>query len=200
MITLKHWTFVAVLVLFSVAFVFIGCDVGSSNNNDHTCTFGDWTQTTAPDCTSAGTKTRVCTVCGTPDTATHVGDAALGHNWVDGECERCGIIEPEPVEFLRLTFEGNTTVLKAMADIDPLKIDAIAADTNYAFDNLFSDGNRRTVVTNIASWVLIGEVADGDWEIIDYTDDGRTIVVSNGSFERLVVELLAIGRHIEDML
>jgi len=197
--TRKHWIIVAFFAIFTVALAFIACDVGNGNNNEHICTFGEWTQTTPPDCTSAGIKTRVCTVCDTPDMETQVGDVALGHNWVDGECERCGVMEPGPVEFFRLTFEGRTTVLKAAPGIDQLKIDGVKADTMYAFDNAASDVDKRIVTGNVAIWTLVDENIDGRWEVIGFDSEGRGIVNSNnssGAEFAVAIELIVIGDHI----
>jgi len=175
----KLWIFLGFSAIFAVAFVFIACDDGNRNNNEHICVFGEWTQTTPPDCTSAGVKTRDCTVCGTPDTATQAGDAALGHNWVYGECERCGVIEPEPVKLLNLTFEGNTTILKAVG-IEQQRIDEVIYGTDYGWNNIADDVNRRTITRRIASWTLVGNEIDGGWKIVGYYDE-RAIVISDGS-------------------
>ena len=43
--------------------------------------YGEWQEVTQATCTTAGSKTRTCTVCGTTQTKTS--GAALGHNWVD---------------------------------------------------------------------------------------------------------------------
>lgn len=54
--------------------------------------YGEW-QITQPTCISPGRKTRECKVCGTTQTITS--GAALGHNYVDGVCSRCGAEEPK---------------------------------------------------------------------------------------------------------
>ena len=54
--------------------------------------YGEW-QITQPTCILPGKKTRECTVCGTKQTTTS--GAALGHNYVDGVCSRCGAEEPK---------------------------------------------------------------------------------------------------------
>ena len=54
--------------------------------------YGEW-QITQPTCLLPGKKTRECTVCGAKQTTTS--GAALGHNYVDGVCSRCGAEEPK---------------------------------------------------------------------------------------------------------
>jgi hypothetical protein len=46
----------------------------------HVHTWGAWTETTAPTCTTAGEETRTCTLDAT-HTETRAGAAALGHDW-----------------------------------------------------------------------------------------------------------------------
>jgi|GEM_PF-6909777 len=100
-----------------------------------------------------------------------------------------------PTEFLSLSFEGWTTVLKAVAGIDQAILDAIYADTVNAFDNIFDDAMRRTVANYVASWTLTDEHIDGGWRIIGY-DGNRAIVESNTSSTdalNVVLELFVIG-------
>ena len=57
------------------------------------CTYGEWTQTKAPDCTEKGEKAHTCTVC--KNTVTEEVDA-LGHEYGEADCNkpasctRCG--------------------------------------------------------------------------------------------------------------
>jgi len=50
--------------------------------------YGDWTTTIAATCTTAGQKIRECQNCTALRTEVIT---ALGHNWVNGDCSRCGI-------------------------------------------------------------------------------------------------------------
>ncbi len=58
----------------------------------HQHSWGDWTQTKAPTCTEAGEKTRNCAntdgACAKPVQTQTI--PALGHNYVDNVCTRCG--------------------------------------------------------------------------------------------------------------
>ncbi|MBP3659759.1 MAG: discoidin domain-containing protein, partial [Oscillospiraceae bacterium] len=60
----------------------------------HEHSWSDWTVTTEPTCTEAGVETRTCE-CGETETREV---AALGHDFVDGVCTRCGEVEETPAE------------------------------------------------------------------------------------------------------
>ncbi len=53
--------------------------------------FGPWTQSKAPTCTEPGRESRSCTRCGAVETRE---PAALGHEFQDGVCVRCGAPDP----------------------------------------------------------------------------------------------------------
>ena len=53
--------------------------------------FGDWFVETEPTCTKPGVRCRVCEQCGLKEREEI---PALGHNYVDGVCTRCGAVEP----------------------------------------------------------------------------------------------------------
>ena len=55
-----------------------------NDTETHTHEWGNWTQTTAPTCTTAGIETRVCTLDATHQ-ETRAGAAAIGHDWGDWE-------------------------------------------------------------------------------------------------------------------
>jgi len=99
-----------VIIIVVIILFIIACN----NENDHSCTFGEWIQTTLPTCITVGVKTRACTDCNTQDTATQEGEAALGHDWVDGKCNHCGIEKPEPqIEFIAQRVNpGNGSIVK----------------------------------------------------------------------------------------
>ena len=73
--------------------------------------YGEATETVAPDCTNAGEQQSTCSVCGDVKTETV---NALGHNYVDGICSVCG--EAQPLEVTIETF-ANTGVLDGTASI-----------------------------------------------------------------------------------
>ena len=72
----------------------------------HEHSFGEWIVTTAPTCTEKGVETRSCE-CG----ETEIREIeALGHDFVDGVCTRCGAAQPTASEKLTgITGEGSST-------------------------------------------------------------------------------------------
>lgn len=63
--------------------------------------YGEATETVAPDCTNAGEQQSTCSVCGDVKTETV---KALGHDFVDGYCSVCG--EEQPLE-ATITFDST---------------------------------------------------------------------------------------------
>ena len=61
-------------------------------NPNHTHTFGDWATEEAATCTADGSRKRTCSVCGEEETEPI---DALGHDFVDNYCTRCGAIDPD---------------------------------------------------------------------------------------------------------
>ena len=59
----------------------------------HTHTPGDWIVDKEPTCTEKGSRHQVCAECG--ETIDAVEIPALGHNYVDGTCTRCGAADPD---------------------------------------------------------------------------------------------------------
>ncbi len=55
--------------------------------------FGDWTVETEPTCTEPGVRCHVCEQCGLKEREEI---PALGHDFVDGVCTRCGAEDPVP--------------------------------------------------------------------------------------------------------
>lgn len=88
-------------------------------------TFGGWTQTTAPTCTTAGVETRKCSQCGTVETREV---AALGHSYGDWTivtpatctaegvqqhaCSRCNNVEQASIPMIAHTYPENWSVEK----------------------------------------------------------------------------------------
>ena len=68
-------------------------DVGPPTQIEHTHSFGDWQTTKEATCAETGTETRTCE-CGYFEERELV---ALGHDYADGKCSRCGEVDPEYV-------------------------------------------------------------------------------------------------------
>ena len=87
--------------------------------------FGEWAVTKAATCTEAGEETRTCARCGEKQTRAI---AALGHDFKDGKCTRCGADDPNYVP----PAEGS--YVKANV-IEPGMTYVIVADGAYAMTN-----------------------------------------------------------------
>ena len=57
--------------------------------------FGDWAVSKAATCTEMGEETRICSGCGEKETRE---TDALGHDFKDGKCTRCGAVDPSYVD------------------------------------------------------------------------------------------------------
>ena len=68
-------------------------DAGPPTQIEHTHSFGDWQITKEATCTETGTEMRTCE-CGYFEEREL---AALGHDYVDGKCSRCGETDPNYV-------------------------------------------------------------------------------------------------------
>lgn len=68
-------------------------DAGPPTQIEHTHSFDDWQTTKEATCAETGTETRTCE-CGYFEEREL---AALGHDYVDGKCSRCGEVDPEYV-------------------------------------------------------------------------------------------------------
>ena len=71
------------------------CPADSETGNQAAHTFGDWTTTVDPGCTTTGTKTRTCSVCGYVESDTvaatgHTPAAAVQENVVPATCNTAG--------------------------------------------------------------------------------------------------------------
>jgi len=87
-----HRTAFGFFAKIAIVFALTVCDNG--NNGTHTHLWGNWIQTTAPTCTTAGIVTGTCTSCGEQQTQEL---EALGHDW-------------EWVEVMPATLAGNPLV------------------------------------------------------------------------------------------
>ena len=67
--------------------------------------YGEATETVAPDCTNAGEKQSTCSVCGDVKTEAV---AALGHTYVDGACTVCGETQPNEVKYTFSDYDAGT--------------------------------------------------------------------------------------------
>ena len=66
--------------------------------------FGDWQTTTEATCTESGVQTKTCANCSMQQTKTLL---ALGHNYVDGSCSRCGAFKYSDINMKSLKLSQN---------------------------------------------------------------------------------------------
>ena len=97
--------------------------------------YGEATETVAPDCTNAGEQQSTCSVCGDVKTETVT---ALGHNYVDGICSVCG--EELPLE---ATIDFSTTGQRTEYSTSTQK---------WENDGLTLINNKASSTTNIGDY------------------------------------------------
>ena len=107
------------------------------NINNHTHDYES--VVTDPTCTEQGYTTNTCTICANTNTGNY--RDPLGHNYVDGECTRCGDVEEHEHDYETVvtpptcTEEGYTTYTCSACGhtyeddfVDPLEHDWLDAD------------------------------------------------------------------------
>ena len=80
--------------------------------------FGEWTDSKAATCTEKGEQTRTCTRCEAKETREI---DALGHDFQDGVCTRCGAEDPEYVPPV----------------VDPFRFDDMKDDKQFYFEPVY---------------------------------------------------------------
>lgn len=99
----------------------------------HVHDYGTGTITTNPTCLESGIRTFTCS-CG--DSYTEV-EAALGHNFVDGVCTRCGEKDPDAVTYVTLrstASEGSSSSGFLGSDTSKFKRDDIMGVNFVSYD------------------------------------------------------------------
>ena len=146
-------------------------------------TWGDWTETAAPGCDAAGTKVRVCTVCGTEEEG--VIDA-LGHSFTeyvsngDATCEA----------------DGTETAKCDRCDVTDVRADADSA-LGHSFTEYVSNGDAtcETDGTETATCdrcdetdtrTDVGSKEDAAHSFpAEYTSDGNATCTADGTKSRV---------------
>ena len=69
-------------IFFLFVFIITNCDNGETHGTtQHSHQWGNWTQTTAPNCTTEGTETRVCAINTTHKETRPIAINVTMHNW-----------------------------------------------------------------------------------------------------------------------
>ncbi|MBR2320397.1 MAG: hypothetical protein IKA50_06420 [Clostridia bacterium] len=180
--------------------------------------YGEATETVAPDCTNAGEQRSTCSACGDVKTETV---NALGHNYVDGFCSECG--EAQPLEVTIETF-ANTGVLDGSTSISwtnggfqfiTYKADSSSAirtsDADhfriYAHNKVVVSGLNGELLTKVqfnatsASYatVLGGCAAEGWVVSVDGTVVTFTATAANGA-ENLTIEDVSAQTRVSSVI
>ena len=111
-------------------------------------TEGEWTQTQAPTCTDSGTEVLMCSVCSEILDTRSV--PALGHDYEDGICKRCGDEtelpeDPLPPVYLVDWVSGSTTLDGTINLNFYVKLSANIVDDPTAFVRFTYAGNTVDV-------------------------------------------------------
>ena len=111
---------------------------------------------TAPTCTEQGFTTYTCSACN--DTYTDVYTAALGHNFVNGICTRCGAEDPDYVVEVKLTISGSPVTTAPGSTITvPVMV---SGGANFAGFTLTVNSSEGLTLTKIEKGALLKN-ADG---------------------------------------
>ncbi|MDR0475932.1 MAG: hypothetical protein LBH43_19980 [Treponema sp.] len=82
----------SIAIIGLIGFAITACDEGNGTQNTHEHVWGKWTQTSTPTCTTAGIKTRACTIGPSHiGTETQVGETCTRTRlfWYSGSHECC---------------------------------------------------------------------------------------------------------------
>ena len=127
------------------------CHCGDSYTEQIAATGHDYTDVvTEPTCTEAGYTTHMCENCGTSYADNHVD--AMGHSYVDGICEHCGMPEVEPGDVNgdgRVNARDARALLRYLAGlVEENELNLAAAD--YNSDGRINARDARAILRYIA--------------------------------------------------
>ncbi len=106
----------ALLCVFAFILALTACqDKGAENNGeqsgntteDHVHSYGVWTTEEAPSCLNEGVALRLCVICGAQDRKIL---PALGHDFIEDTCSRCGYKLTETPGIAYLPTENNQSL------------------------------------------------------------------------------------------
>ena len=131
------------------------------------CEHTSITVTTTVTCTEAGTTTVTCNECGEIVSSTET--AALGHNYVDGICARCGYTEPSSSP------EATESGWILVTDVSSLKagdqVVIVSKDADYALSTTQNGNNRGQAAVS------------KDGSIITFGDDVQILTLAAGTID-----------------
>ena len=152
----------------------------------HEHSWSEWTAVTAPTCTEAGAETRSCE-CGQTETRE---TAALGHDYADGVCTRCGQEEPEAIVSEKIT--GITGEGSSVDTSEP----AFDKSVGSAFDGDYSTFWATVPGGSLADCYLIADLG-GAYTVnkVEYTQryDSGALYNCTGNLGDYIIEVSTDG-------
>ena len=109
--------------------------------------FSDWNTTTAPTCTTAGVQSRLCARCGALESREA---EALGHDYQDGVCIRCGQEDPNQTS----TGPDKTALEQAIAKAKAVDPDLYTTESVAALNAVLSIAQTVAGTENAAQELI----------------------------------------------
>ena len=136
--------------------------VKKGSDAPHVHTWDDGVVTTEPTCTAEGVKTFTCTGCAETKTEPV---AALGHNYVNGTCTRCGAAEPTTPT------TGKYVPATSFEDGDKIVVVATQDDRLFAMSNAIEASVAPAVEVTATTEGALNDVTDAIvWTIVKNED------------------------------
>ncbi len=129
------------------------------NECDHV--WGNWVQTTAPGCETAGENTRTCSVCGATETQSI---DATGHNYVDGICSNCDEEDPNAsTGFAKATSISIGDIVVFVSESASQEMTSISTtSTKYGIGTTYANTPNGTWTFTVVQGSTSGSVAFKD--------------------------------------
>ena len=131
-----------------IALATVGCTIQVTDACSHS--FGDWTDVpgNAPTCTTGGSQTRACSLCGEQETR-QVG--AKGHSYEDGACSVCG----EPWQVVRGDIDGNgivtsDDVIRLLLHVSMPSLFPIDAEADFTGDGIVTSDDVIRLLLHVS--------------------------------------------------
>ena len=156
------------LVLFSLILCFVlGLSLTACGDDECTHEFGEWTQTKAPGCETAGEKTRVCSLCEATEKDTV---PAVGHAYGDGAFSFTEVTDGYTAE-ATFSCSGCSNSQKVTATVSAVKTDATCyAEGKIVYTAKATFGGKESTGTKTVS-LPITHRYDKGWS---YDENGHS--------------------------
>lgn len=189
----KQYKLTAIVCSLSLSVVLsaAGCEA-----EETVCThvWGDWETTAQATCTAEGSETRACTLCGSTQTQSI---DALGHDYVDGVCTRCGDVQSDSSQTQTSTTQTvvsytsvETTVYSTTAEVVAAVADSVV---EISTETIQTQWGMQYIVSGAGSGVIVGQSGENYYIVTnDHVIEGANeITVTTRSGEAFEAELVA---------